>query len=322
MHEYAIKVKVQNNYLLTMMRAAGYESALQLSKATGVPSTTVGLLLNLKKSGLNKREQWRRPLEKIAEHLRCLPEDLIPAQHHRSPLARNTGELTASAEDVAQLFYADSPELPDAEIERKQRDALLMHAMSSLNAREERVLRELFGFNGEKKTLEQVADNFGITRERIRQIEMKALRKLKHPKLSKGLREASSIYSGMDAEMPKRHMPSIEFDDERPPQPHHYDTGEPMACPEETRHVARLVKHTSRPPPPSYSLRDAHAELWEVWHRTLLGWMDDVACRYQGWGAIEDYNVKVCRINCLYNPGYTASVLDGSHNIWEMRAVA
>ena len=62
-------------------------------------------------------------------------------------------------------------------------------ALATLTPREEKVLRMRFGI-GEKSdhTLEEVGQNFDVTRERIRQIEAKALRKLRHPSRSKKLR--------------------------------------------------------------------------------------------------------------------------------------
>ena len=54
--------------------------------------------------------------------------------------------------------------------------------LASLNAREERVLRMRFGIGmNSDRTLEEVGQQFDVSRERIRQIEAKALRKLKHP---------------------------------------------------------------------------------------------------------------------------------------------
>ena len=56
--------------------------------------------------------------------------------------------------------------------------------------REKKVLELRFGINdGRARTLEEVGQIFGVTRERIRQIEAKALRKLKHPSRSKKLRD-------------------------------------------------------------------------------------------------------------------------------------
>ena len=63
-------------------------------------------------------------------------------------------------------------------------------ALSELTEREEKVLRLRFGlYDGRTRTLEEVGKEFNVTRERIRQIEAKALRKLKHPTRSKRLKD-------------------------------------------------------------------------------------------------------------------------------------
>ena len=66
----------------------------------------------------------------------------------------------------------------------------LEEVQKSLPAREEQVLRMRFGLiAGKAHTLEEVGREFDVTRERIRQIESKALRKLRHPSRSKKLRD-------------------------------------------------------------------------------------------------------------------------------------
>ena len=61
--------------------------------------------------------------------------------------------------------------------------------LQGLTEREEKVLRLRFGLlDGRTRTLEEVGKEFNVTRERIRQIEAKALRKLKHPTRSKRLK--------------------------------------------------------------------------------------------------------------------------------------
>ena len=63
-------------------------------------------------------------------------------------------------------------------------------ALDSLSGRERRVLQLRFGLDdGRQRTLEEVGHEFGVTRERIRQIEAKALRKLRHPTRSKKLKD-------------------------------------------------------------------------------------------------------------------------------------
>ena len=66
----------------------------------------------------------------------------------------------------------------------------LLGVLDTLTPREEKVLRLRYGIDdGKPRTLEEVGREFNVTRERIRQIEAKALRKLRHPSRSKKLRD-------------------------------------------------------------------------------------------------------------------------------------
>ena len=66
----------------------------------------------------------------------------------------------------------------------------MQEILEQLSERERRVLEMRFGLNdGMSRTLEEVGQEFGVTRERIRQIEAKALRKLRHPIRSRKLRD-------------------------------------------------------------------------------------------------------------------------------------
>ena len=65
--------------------------------------------------------------------------------------------------------------------------------LSTLSPREARILRLRYGLdNGRAYTLQEVGRKFGLTRERIRQIEGKALRRLRHPRRSRQLRDYMS----------------------------------------------------------------------------------------------------------------------------------
>ena len=82
----------------------------------------------------------------------------------------------------------------DAMIQSNLRETTTRVLAASLTPREERIVRMRFGLgmNGDH-TLEQVGQQFSVTRERIRQIEAKALRKLKHPSRSRVLRASSIV---------------------------------------------------------------------------------------------------------------------------------
>jgi RNA polymerase primary sigma factor len=73
---------------------------------------------------------------------------------------------------------------------RKLLKEQMIEVLGQLNKREQEVLMLRFGLeDGQSRTLEEVGLKFGVTRERIRQIEAKALRKLRHPLRSKKLRD-------------------------------------------------------------------------------------------------------------------------------------
>ena len=88
-------------------------------------------------------------------------------------------------------FIPDTPALAPVEAASYQllREQVI-DVLDTLNEREARVLELRFGLeDGRSRTLEEVGKDFGVTRERIRQIEAKALRKLRHPNRSKKLRD-------------------------------------------------------------------------------------------------------------------------------------
>ena len=94
--------------------------------------------------------------------------------------------------DTVPVEYAydladDAPDAEDA-VAIAELKKVVTEVLSTLNSREERVLRKRFGIGLAKDyTLEEVGQEFCVTRDRIRQIEAKALRKLKHPSKSEKL---------------------------------------------------------------------------------------------------------------------------------------
>lgn len=87
-------------------------------------------------------------------------------------------------------FIADKGLQPDEQATRELLKVHLDEVLDSLSPREKRVLQLRFGLeDGKQRTLEEVGKEFGVTRERIRQIEAKAIRKLKHPTRAKRLRD-------------------------------------------------------------------------------------------------------------------------------------
>jgi RNA polymerase primary sigma factor len=102
-------------------------------------------------------------------------------------------EIPVGSEDDSHLgdFVPDESSLSPADVATRQMLKEQMDdVLDSLTIRERRVLQLRFGLeDGRQRTLEEVGKEFGVTRERIRQIEAKALRKLRHPTRSRKLRD-------------------------------------------------------------------------------------------------------------------------------------
>jgi RNA polymerase primary sigma factor len=136
-------------------------------------------------------ELGREPTpEELSEKLGMPPDKVSAAlKIVKEPLSLETPVGDEEDSHLGDFIEDNNAILPiDAAIQSNLRETTT-RVLASLTAREERVLRMRFGIgmNGDN-TLEEVGRQFSVTRERIRQIEAKALRKLKHPSRSKILR--------------------------------------------------------------------------------------------------------------------------------------
>jgi RNA polymerase primary sigma factor len=124
-------------------------------------------------------EKLHMPLEKVRKVLKIAKE----------PISLETPIGDEEDSHIGDLIEDKNAMLPiDAAIQSNLRETTT-RVLASLTAREERVLRMRFGIGvTTDHTLEEVGLQFSVTRERIRQIEAKALRKLKHPSRSRLLR--------------------------------------------------------------------------------------------------------------------------------------
>ena len=124
-------------------------------------------------------EKLHMPLEKVRRTLKIAKE----------PLSLETPIGEEGDSHLGDLIEDESAILPDqAAIAANLRETTT-RVLASLSAREERIVRMRFGIGmNTDHTLEEVGQQFSVTRERIRQIEAKALRKLKHPSQSRELR--------------------------------------------------------------------------------------------------------------------------------------
>lgn len=145
-----------------------------------------------KTAGELLRKNGREPTaEEIAVRLEMEPDrvrELLQLAQEPVSLETPVGEEEdAHLEDFIQDEEAGVP-VDEAGRQLLRRE--LMSVLKSLTPREERVITLRFGLDdGRPRTLEELGKEFNVTRERIRQIEAKALRKLRHPSRAKRLRD-------------------------------------------------------------------------------------------------------------------------------------
>jgi RNA polymerase primary sigma factor len=139
-----------------------------------------------------EQERGKRPTpEELAEELGIEPRKvqwMMRVSWKPLSLERPVGEDDDS--ELSNFIEDDqTPTPPDTAYQGMLRDRI-EEALTTLNPREVRILRMRFGLhNGRSYTLEEVGKKFGLTRERIRQIEGQALRRLRHPSRSRDLKD-------------------------------------------------------------------------------------------------------------------------------------
>ena len=129
--------------------------------------------------------------EKLAELMDCTIQKIRKIENISSYTASLERPIGNDENDTLADFVEDeNAPSPAQEVYRDFMKEELEDALNNLRDRERRILELRYGLkDGHMRTLKEVAGVFNITRERVRQIEIKALEKLKHPKMQENLRK-------------------------------------------------------------------------------------------------------------------------------------
>ena len=164
------------------------------SRTIRIPANMVELLSKVKKaSGELTQTLRRQPTDKeIAEHLN-VELDKVQAV---MDIAQATTSLDTPVDDDGETSMGDliadhAAENPFQNMVQEANCQIVDSVLSTLSTKEADILRMRFGIGADKPmTLEEVGNHYGVTRERIRQVENKAIRKLRNPMRANMLREA------------------------------------------------------------------------------------------------------------------------------------
>ena len=176
MNDIRVDIKFRNNALLSHIEQdAGNMCAF--AKKHKIHYAAIQALVSFKEKPIDSKGWLRRVPIKLCEILGVLPEDLWPDEISELQLETNRKSFTVSKEQARALTAAQDPlDLLEQEEETQE----LYQLLECLTPRERSVITRRAGLeDGEEATLTTLAEERDVTKERIRQIEVKALRKLK-----------------------------------------------------------------------------------------------------------------------------------------------
>lgn len=144
--------------------AAGLTGTKLAAIARGCTPSLLAALETGRESPIRRRDgQWRPVARRIAAALCMTPDELWPDAVPLAPIDHADDQTIPTPEDIALA---------------RDRDRTVRLFLLTLPLKQQRVIHLRFGFTGEPKTLAQCGEEFGCIRERVRQIEAMALRKL------------------------------------------------------------------------------------------------------------------------------------------------
>lgn len=179
------------SYAVWWIRQSILQAIAEQSRIVRLPLNQVGSVNRIARE-LNKFEQEneRRPsVEEMADRI-DLPEEKIA-----DAMKMNTHHVSmdapfAEGDDNSLLDILPNNDSPatDNELDMESLRAEISRALDILNDREKKVIKAFFGIGTSEMTLEEIGDKYNLTRERVRQIKEKAIRRLRHNTKSKTLK--------------------------------------------------------------------------------------------------------------------------------------
>jgi len=182
MSDYRVKITIRNERLLKAIEDAGYKSARQFAIQNAIEPERVGRLIRGAEKPIDKKGRVTKNCSEILSLLnKTLKECFTDRQ--LEGFKSNTFETRVEETELMQLVNP----VKNNEVRLIEQDVQLnLNEIFSkyLSPREEKVLRMRYGIGlNTDHTLEEVGLQFSVTGERIKQIEAKALRKLRRPKI-------------------------------------------------------------------------------------------------------------------------------------------
>ena len=179
------------SYAVWWIRQSILQALAEQSRIVRLPLNQVGSLNKINKA-LSKFEQEneRQPSNEELSEMIDVPKDKISDTLRVSGRHVSVDAPFVEGEDNSLLDVLPNDDSPMADkgLVNESLNTEIERALSTLTDREREIVKSFFGIGCQEMTLEEIGERFGLTRERVRQIKEKALRRLKSPSRSKLLK--------------------------------------------------------------------------------------------------------------------------------------
>lgn len=182
------------SYAVWWIRQSILQALAEQARIVRLPLNKIGTINKINRAYSELEQLYERPpsADELAEHLECSAEEV------RQSLA-NTGRHVSmdaplidgdeSSSSMYDVLPNDSLPGPEMDLNKESLRKDIERSLATLTGREGDVVRLYYGLNGKHPlTLEEIGDLFDLTRERVRQIKEKAIRRLKHTSRSRMLK--------------------------------------------------------------------------------------------------------------------------------------
>ncbi|MBR2244109.1 MAG: RNA polymerase sigma factor RpoD/SigA [Prevotella sp.] len=170
------------SYAVWWIRQSILQAIAEQSRIVRLPLNQVGAVNKINREANRfEQEHERRPsTEELAEKI-DLPEDKIDDALHVSGHHVSVDAPFVDGEDnsLLDILVNDDAPMADRQLVIESLRAEITNALKMLNDRERKVIEAFFGINQPEMTLEEIGTKYGLTRERVRQIKEKAIRRLR-----------------------------------------------------------------------------------------------------------------------------------------------
>ena len=179
------------SYAVWWIRQSILQALAEQSRIVRLPLNQVGALNKINKA-LSKFEQEneRQPSNEELSEMIDVPKDKISDTLRVGSRHVSVDAPFVEGEDNSLLDVLPNDDSPSADrgLVNESLNTEIERALSTLTDREREIIKSFFGIGCQEMTLEEIGERFGLTRERVRQIKEKAIRRLKSPSRSKLLK--------------------------------------------------------------------------------------------------------------------------------------